>query len=1020
MKKSTVFLAAFLAAGASADAAKNVILMISDGAGYNVWTATSMYQGKVDPSNPLKGTQIYDGAGWVRYPCSTYSASMSSTPDGKIDSSLIYNPTKAWDASAQSAVNGSGDFAGYNWVKNTYTDSAAAATALSTGQKVYNNSMNWSSFPAGRGTPLDGRTIAEIAKAEGKAVGSISTVEFSHATPAGLGAAHNASRNNYAAIANEMLSSGVLDVIMGANHPDYDDNGQPRANKNYSYVGGVDTWNALVDGTHAGGWTLVESKADFEALANPSRFTVLPQKLLGVPQVATTLQQGRSGGAVEQEPYAVALNANVPDLATMSLAALNVLNQDADGFFLHIEGGAPDWAAHANQKGRTIEEHLDFNKAVEAVVAWVEANSNWNDTLLILTADHDCGMLMGPNGATAAYDNLVYNGAGQLPGMAFMSGNHTNQLVPMFAKGANASDFAYYVDGIDPVRGQYVDNTDIFRVMKEAVSPTTTVSGNEDALNVIVMISDGCGYNTWDAASYYEYGAQGKQPYEAEGWLKLACSTYMAVPYHEGNNSIPSGSILERNIYNSLKAWDSTAAGYVYNNDTTGAFVGYNWLKQTPTDSASAASAISTGYKTYNGAINWANWPAVSGRAFYDQTLAEYAHQWGRKVGTISSVQWTHATPAGLGGAHNFSRNNYAAIGDEMLNGGWLDVIMGAGHPEYDDNGVKLASASSTKYVGGDSNWAALKAGTHPGRWTLVQGKSEFEAIAHSANPPAKVVGTAQVATTLHQARSGGNVMHDAFDPSYPLNSNVPTLATMSLGALNVLNNDNPRGFFLHIEGGAIDWAGHANQPGRIIEEQIEFNDAVAAVINWIETNSSWEKTLLIVTTDHETGLLLGPKSDTVAYDAIVNNGQGQMPSMKFNSNSHTNQLVPIFVRGPGANIMENLVRGDDPVYGEYVDNTDIFTLAYNVMRPKYNANFLAAGAVEFPGGWKVSSWFGAFWDGFYPWVFTLDSGWVWVWEGSSSDNMWMCSKSGNWYWTAENFYPWSWDSTNSKWVFID
>ncbi|MFA5257818.1 MAG: alkaline phosphatase, partial [Opitutales bacterium] len=232
-RRNAIILAAFLAAATSLSAAKNVILMISDGAGYNVWQAASMYEGKVDSSNPLQGTQVYDGSGWVRYGCTTYSASMSLIPDGLIDDSVVYNPTLVWDTDAETAVEGAGDFVGYNWIKKTYTDSAAAATALSTGQKVYNNAMNWSSFPAGTGSPLSGRTIAEIAKREGKAVGTISTVEFSHATPAGLGGAHNFSRNNYAAIANEMLDCNWLDVIMGAGNPDYDDNGQARANPEY-------------------------------------------------------------------------------------------------------------------------------------------------------------------------------------------------------------------------------------------------------------------------------------------------------------------------------------------------------------------------------------------------------------------------------------------------------------------------------------------------------------------------------------------------------------------------------------------------------------------------------------------------------------------------------------------------------------------------------------------------------------------------------------------------------------------
>ena len=90
------------------------------------------------------------------------------------------------------------------------------------------------------------------------------------------------------------------------------------------------------------------------------------------------------------------LNTTVPGLATMTEGALNVLDNDEQGFFLMVEGGAIDWAAHANQTGRTIEEEIDFNKAVDAVIYWVQRNSNWSETVLIVTGDHETGTLYGP------------------------------------------------------------------------------------------------------------------------------------------------------------------------------------------------------------------------------------------------------------------------------------------------------------------------------------------------------------------------------------------------------------------------------------------------------------------------------------------------------------------------------------------------------------------------------------------------------------------------------------------------
>ena len=63
---------------------------------------------------------------------------------------------------------------------------------------------------------------------------------------------------------------------------------------------------------------------------------------------------------------------NVPTLSEMALAALNVLDDDPDGFFLMVEGGAVDWACEENQKGRLIEEQIFFNQTVEAIVEWIE------------------------------------------------------------------------------------------------------------------------------------------------------------------------------------------------------------------------------------------------------------------------------------------------------------------------------------------------------------------------------------------------------------------------------------------------------------------------------------------------------------------------------------------------------------------------------------------------------------------------------------------------------------------------
>ena len=200
-----------------------------------------------------------------------------------------------------------------------------------------------------------------------------------------------------------------------------------------------------------------------------------PKRVFGLARAASTLQQSRTNGDPKAPPFTVPFNQDVPDLAEMTRGALNVLDNDPDGFFVMIEGGAIDWAGHANQSGRIIEEKIDFDKAIEAVINWVETKSSWNETLVMITGDHETGYLMGPGsgndsllaegGINAVWVPLASNGKGEEPGMEWHSGGHTNQLIPFYAKGAGSEIFDDYTDQSDPVRGRYIDNTEVAKVM---------------------------------------------------------------------------------------------------------------------------------------------------------------------------------------------------------------------------------------------------------------------------------------------------------------------------------------------------------------------------------------------------------------------------------------------------------------------------------------------------------------------------------------------------------------------------
>jgi alkaline phosphatase len=283
------------------------------------------------------------------------------------------------------------------------------------------------------------------------------------------------SLNNYEAIGQEIVNVSAADVIMGAGHPWYDPDGTPQATPNtFKYVGGQVTWDALVAGTAGGDadgdgvadpWTLIQTRAEFQSLMSGPT----PKRVLGTAQVYQTLQQGRSGDAFA-DPYVVPPIETVPTLSEMTLAALNVLDNDPDGLYLMVEGGAVDWASHINQSGRMIEEAIEFERAVEAVVGWVQKNSNWGETLLIITSDHETGYLWGP-GSNPDWMPIVNNGMGNLPGMEWHSPNHTNSLVALSAKGDAARMFGRYADEYDPVYGRYLDNTELAKLVFWAIGP---------------------------------------------------------------------------------------------------------------------------------------------------------------------------------------------------------------------------------------------------------------------------------------------------------------------------------------------------------------------------------------------------------------------------------------------------------------------------------------------------------------------------------------------------------------------
>lgn len=442
----------------------------------------------------------------------------------------------------------------------------------------------------------------------------------------------------------------------------------------------------------------------------------------------------------------------------------------------------------------------------------------------------------------------------------------------------------------------------IFGLSGGTVAPA--VADDVSPKNVIILIGDGMGYNHVDhlnAATkgemYYQVDRDdngnviadpNNAPKPTEGWQSWDHAA-MYTTQHESDGGVP---------YDAQAAWND-----------------FDWVKADPTDSAAAGTAMATGVKTYNAGLG----VDVDGNVL--ENLSQRAHSLDKSAGVVTSVPFSHATPAAYS-AHNASRNAYGEIAEEQARGD-LDVVMGAGHPMYDDNHQKL-DTPKYKYIT-EETFNALSNGQT--EFEYIESNADFEALT-TGDTPDRVFGIAQVGSTLQQSRSEGRPLNDVVD-----------LPTMTRGALNVLDN-NENGFHLMIEGGAIDWAGHGNNTPRDLEEVADFDAAIDEVINWVETNSSWDETLVIITADHETGYLNGPTTGEfnpmliaaeqgatpAAFQAAAApaNEIGTSPELSWNSPNHTRQLVGLWAKGPGAEEILAMSEGEDPVRGSYIDNTAV------------------------------------------------------------------------------------------------
>ena len=253
------------------------------------------------------------------------------------------------------------------------TDSAAAGTCLASGKKTNNGMI---------GQTPDGAPVYSVAsqlKAEGWGIGIMSTVPVDHATPASH-YAHAEKRSNYYHIGTHLAESN-FDFFGGGGF-------QRPINKDDASAPN------LYDLCKKNGYTLVGSYA--EAQKN-----IKKRKLLLVPQ--TDLDNPNKGA--EALPYAIDQKEGDLTLAQIVDIAIQHLSKH-DRFFMMAEGGKIDYAGHGNDGATNIHEVIDFDRAIQLAYRFYEQHPD--ETLIVVTADHETGGLALGNNKPLRLERLAY------------------------------------------------------------------------------------------------------------------------------------------------------------------------------------------------------------------------------------------------------------------------------------------------------------------------------------------------------------------------------------------------------------------------------------------------------------------------------------------------------------------------------------------------------------------------------------------------------------------------------------
>jgi alkaline phosphatase len=262
-------------------------------------------------------------------------------------------------------------------------------------------------------------------------------------------------------------------------------------------------------------------------------------------------------------------------------------------------------------------------------------------------------------------------------------------------------------------------------------------------------------------------------------------------------------------------------------------------------DSGASGTAISSGVKTYNGAIG------VDKDTLPVQSILTYLSEKGKRTGIVVTCAITHATPAAFY-AHQPSRKMEEAIASDFL-----------------DSGIAIA-------IGGGRRFFEKRKSDNRNLVKELQANGYSVRNLDQKNPDFKAVGA-----------SNKIVLFTADQDPAKSNANRTYLPDATAFAIDHLSSISDSGFFLMVEGSQIDWGGHDNDTDYILSETLDFDRAVGKALAFAKKDGN---TLVIVMADHETGGM-----------ALNKNPRDKTFQASYTSKEHTAVFVPVLAFGPGA-----------------------------------------------------------------------------------------------------------------------